>query len=1282
MASSSSSSAAIVLGSRVIVNGKGGTVRYKGEPSFATGIWLGVELHEPNGKNDGEVQGIRYFSCKPLHGLFCKPTLAKLDNSSQNTTINVTDDVAPAPENDSATVAASSPRPPAAAVITSPSSTARKPSITSIPPVVNKMNSVSSPSPSPTPLSPPAATGAKSPAGTSSASNPITSPASAQTKLMMQKMEKKQELQQSAPPPSVSTLVNSTPSTAASVPITAPPISSGISVEEYRSVKNELTKARSAVDLLKGELAELKKSQSSSLDKEAELNEAHNMVEMLTLDKALADETIEELKSEIETLKSQLTDSNLEVEILKESQATNKEDILSSLNTEQADLIKLMEQNKQLTLALKQLRDVSIADKSKLNITIRQLEAETNQGGQQSEELVQLRKATAKQLEDINDLKQSLDDASEYESLCESLTEKNLALNEQIDSLNTNVKYLQSLQEASADVEDGQNEVIQQLQTELELKEIEIQDITLKLKYKQQQNEDQAKTIKQFRELVRHMEVDNAKLKEQSNLSVPVPGSNSSASSANIYVLTSRIKELRSRVLDNELNKLEAEQMKKRAEFISAYIPANISIDEQALNFNLILIRLKFKFDLLSSILAEYYGVESSGSNNQMNSDMALLSYSMCELLMENIKIIEAIQLVCNDCEVNLYNSAANRYKDLLSIELICDNYFSMINQDTLNEYSNPSALVNSFTLLAQFASGQFGILHINIANTDSAAMKYAIPFSINLANLFKKYNTSNDIIQHGDKEIAKILQALEQHNAFTLASSVINPPIILDSRILAYKLNELSVELLSMSAVLQSVHSARYQSDTSNSSLQSHDVAYETLFTSLEESQLNNAQIVKQIINNAKTLQLHSTKAAAHNQLFNPVYSLLYLSFVRSHRCIKAAEEFLSSLKAVVTQDSLNQIKQKNDKSLISLNTSLNSLFTEQADANKKSSVLFEINQLKLSLLELTKAILQAANSKPSNDNDSSSTAAEGLPPYESHANLIRSQLQSAASVRIQLQELNAKLAEKQRELLSVKSSNSENQSKLLLLQQKLNTLQSKAEITEQLQASVESLKQASEEAKNSVDKSNAELDNSNRENKALRKQLLKLKHKVLKQGEEGSSSAPTNTATNLTNVATSNNPLINEELDILHKTIKQLRLEIIQLRGEASLANLKYLLPPLHAVQINQLTQDNPNLRQFKTNLNILSKKLMELRSRSDVVKLTRQDEIKQKEAADAINSFPPTISPLQQFLSSHLHFARLQQGKDELQANLHTFIQSQRAVFNTRSTAPVSIKAIVAL
>ncbi|NXA94514.1 CLIP4 protein, partial [Melanocharis versteri] len=71
------------LGDRVVIAGqKVGTLRFCGTTEFASGQWAGVELDEPEGKNNGSVGKVQYFICAPKHGIFAP--LSKISKASDH----------------------------------------------------------------------------------------------------------------------------------------------------------------------------------------------------------------------------------------------------------------------------------------------------------------------------------------------------------------------------------------------------------------------------------------------------------------------------------------------------------------------------------------------------------------------------------------------------------------------------------------------------------------------------------------------------------------------------------------------------------------------------------------------------------------------------------------------------------------------------------------------------------------------------------------------------------------------------------------------------------------------------------------------------------------------------------------------------------------------------------------------------------------------------------------------------------------------------------------------
>ncbi|NXJ27215.1 CLIP4 protein, partial [Dicrurus megarhynchus] len=71
------------LGDRVVIAGqKVGTLRFCGTTEFASGQWAGVELDEPEGKNNGSVGKVQYFKCAPKRGIFAP--LSKISKASDH----------------------------------------------------------------------------------------------------------------------------------------------------------------------------------------------------------------------------------------------------------------------------------------------------------------------------------------------------------------------------------------------------------------------------------------------------------------------------------------------------------------------------------------------------------------------------------------------------------------------------------------------------------------------------------------------------------------------------------------------------------------------------------------------------------------------------------------------------------------------------------------------------------------------------------------------------------------------------------------------------------------------------------------------------------------------------------------------------------------------------------------------------------------------------------------------------------------------------------------------
>lgn len=81
------SSSSFEVGDRILVDGvKPGLIGFIGETQFARGVWVGIILDTPDGKNDGSVAGVQYFQCELNYGLFSRPQKLVLVEKASMTT--------------------------------------------------------------------------------------------------------------------------------------------------------------------------------------------------------------------------------------------------------------------------------------------------------------------------------------------------------------------------------------------------------------------------------------------------------------------------------------------------------------------------------------------------------------------------------------------------------------------------------------------------------------------------------------------------------------------------------------------------------------------------------------------------------------------------------------------------------------------------------------------------------------------------------------------------------------------------------------------------------------------------------------------------------------------------------------------------------------------------------------------------------------------------------------------------------------------------------------------
>uniref|UniRef100_A0A8C7CTN1 Dynactin subunit 1 n=1 Tax=Oncorhynchus kisutch TaxID=8019 RepID=A0A8C7CTN1_ONCKI len=441
------------VGSVVEVIGKGqrGTVAYVGATLFATGKWVGVILDEPKGKNDGTVQGKRYFQCDENCGIFVRQSQIQLVEDGSSAT---------SPDTPEAATAKFLPKQKGELDNNAFILSFRPP--TGSGPMIIQLQSLSEMSTIPSLVV----------KNEESLRGQVKDLEEKLETLKMKRAEDKVKLKE---------------------------------LEKYKIQLEQLqewkTKMQEQQADLQKQLKEAKKDAREALESKdrymEEMSDTADAIEMATLDKEMAEERSESLQVEVESLKEKVEELTMDLEIIKhEVEEKGSDGAASSYHVKQ-----LEEQNSRLKEALVRMRDLSSSEKQEHVKLQKQMEKKNGELETLRTQKEKLQEEMKQAEATIDELKEQVDAALGAEEMVETLTERNLDLEEKVRELRETVTDLEAINEMNDELQENSRETEMELREQLDLNGARVREAQKRVEAAQETVADYQQTINKYRDL-------------------------------------------------------------------------------------------------------------------------------------------------------------------------------------------------------------------------------------------------------------------------------------------------------------------------------------------------------------------------------------------------------------------------------------------------------------------------------------------------------------------------------------------------------------------------------------------------------------------------------------------------------------------------------------------------------------------------------------------------------------------------------------------------------------
>ncbi|XP_047458820.1 dynactin subunit 1-like isoform X2 [Mugil cephalus] len=707
------------IGSIVEVTGKGqrGTVAYIGATLFASGKWVGVILDEPKGKNDGTVQGKRYFTCDENHGIFVRQSQIQVVDEGSGATSPDTPESGPAktlkqkdiPETPRTTKQTPSNIKKSSTRRSAKWSAPRLAPATSLPSLL---------------VRPPGRLSLSLRASRESLASPLSGDVSEGGLSSQQGALGAPVMPQPGGSPAAAAAA-----AAAAAPATPSKVEPAISKQEEESLRAQVKDLEEKLETLKmkrtedkAKLKELEKhkiqleqlqewktkmqEQQAELQKQLkeakkeardaheakdrymeEMSDTADAIEMATLDKEMAEERAESLQVEVDSLKEKVEELSMDLEILRhEISEKGSDGAASSYQVKQ-----LEEQNSRLKEALVRMRDLSASEKQEHVKLQKQMEKKNTELETLRTQKEKLQEEVKQAEATIDELKEQVDAALGSEEMVETLTERNLDLEEKVRELRETVTDLEAINEMNDELQENARETEMELREQVDLSVAKVREADKRVEAAQETVADYQQTINKYRELTATLQEANRELISQQNANaeqVQQPP-------AELFDFKIKFAETKAyaKAIEMELRKMEVAQSKRQVSLLTSFMPDSFHRhggDYDCILVLLLIPRLICKAELISKQAQEKFDLNGNpaqgagfrGPPGEQRSFASGLVYSLSLLQATLHKYEQAL----STCSVEVFKRMGTLHSEMSFHERSLDYFIDLLFKDQLDE--------------------------------------------------------------------------------------------------------------------------------------------------------------------------------------------------------------------------------------------------------------------------------------------------------------------------------------------------------------------------------------------------------------------------------------------------------------------------------------------------------------------------------------------------------------------------------------------------------------------